>query len=124
VGIDHGRPKNQGRRVQYEKNARSSTRGNKKGGYTTTSRSYGSHFGSVVGMCRSGDIEGPTKGPAIETQTHAGTSSKDHWIIGHFSRCVQTRNGGSKEQAHRTNLVGCRGDSSNIGRSFQRGRGH
>jgi hypothetical protein len=44
----------------------------------------------MTGICRSGETEGPTEGPSVETQTQAGRSDKDYWRIGHCTREGQT----------------------------------
>jgi hypothetical protein len=55
----------------------------KKSDYAATNREYGNHFGSTIGMCRSGETKRPIKYPVIETHTKARRGNKDHWIIGH-----------------------------------------
>jgi hypothetical protein len=80
-------PKMKGIEAKLREVIRAGARANKKcGNYTATSRAYDNHFGSATCMCRSGETEGPTKYPAIETRTKVRRSNKDHWIIGHCSR--------------------------------------
>jgi hypothetical protein len=50
---------NEAHRGQANRSARTCTSGNKNGNYTTTRGAYVIHFGLVIGICRSGENEGP-----------------------------------------------------------------
>jgi hypothetical protein len=54
----------EGHRGKYKRSERTCALGSRNDGSTTTSGAHDNHFGSMVGICRSGENEGSKKCPA------------------------------------------------------------
>jgi hypothetical protein len=76
----------EGHSGQYKRGERIGTTGGRKCSYTTTSSMHINHSHSTTGIGRSGENEGSTKYPAIETETTARRGSVGNWRFGYGAR--------------------------------------